>query len=209
MSLAPKHDIDPIKPTLALAAIFTGLCLVRLTILPAPYFDEVHYLPAAREILAGGDYINREHPMLGKTIMALGIWIIGDTPLGWRLLPVLAGAVTLFASMRAMWHATRTRFATLAFGVLLATGFMLLVQARIAMLDIFLVCFLSIAAWQFSSAIRRPEQGRLRLAATGAFLGLAMGVKWSAIPLAILPGLVFFLARLSAGEVGLEDHAAR
>ncbi len=200
MSQAPDHDADPTKATLALAAVFAGLCAVRLSALPAPYFDEVHYLPAAREILAGGDYINREHPLLGKSIMAAGLGLFGDTPLGWRLFPLLAGTITLIASMRAMWHATRTSFATLAFGVLLASGFILLVQSRIAMLDIFMICFLSLAAWQFSAAVRRPEQGRIRLAATGIFLGLAMGAKWSAIPVGVLPGLAFFAARLSAGR---------
>lgn len=200
MSEAPDHDADPILPALALAGVFAVLGTMRLTTLQTPYFDEVHYLPAAREILNGGDYINREHPLLGKTVMAAGIGIFGDSPLGWRILPLLAGVITLLASMRAMWHATRTRFATLAFGVLLVTGFMLLIQSRIAMLDIFMLCFLSLAAWQFSAAIRRPEQGRWRLAATGIFLGLAMGAKWSAIPIAILPGLTFFVARLSAGR---------
>lgn len=200
MSQAPVHPRDPIWPTLALAAVFALVCAIRLTALPAPYFDEVHYLPAAREILSGGDYINREHPLLAKTIIAAGIALFGDTPLGWRLFPLLAGAITLIASMRAMWHATRTRFATLAFGILLASGFMLLVQSRIAMLDIFMACFLSLAAWQFSVAIRRPENGRKALALTGIFLGAAMAAKWNAIPLAMVPGLVFFIARLTAGR---------
>ena len=200
MSQAPAQPRDPIGPTLALATIFAGLCAIKLTTLAEPYFDEVHYLPAAREMLAGGAYINREHPLLGKTIIAAGIGLLGDTPLGWRLFPLLAGVVTLTASMRAMWHASLSRFATLAFGVLLASGFMLLVLARIAMLDIFMACFLSLAAWQFAAAIRKPEQGRWRLLLTGLFLGAAMAAKWNAIPLAMVPGIAFFAARLSAGR---------
>lgn len=200
MSEAPVHPQDPLGATLAIAAIFGALGAIRLTVLQAPYFDEVHYLPAAREILAGGDYINREHPLLGKTIIAFGIAIFGDSPLGWRLLPLLAGVVTLIASMRAMWHATRTRFATLAFGILLASGFMLLVQSRLAMLDIFMACFISLAAWQFSAAIRRPEHGRRALVLTGLFLGAAMAAKWNAITLAMVPGVIFFGARLLAGR---------
>ena len=113
MSEAPDHDADPILPALALAGVFAVLGTMRLTTLQTPYFDEVHYLPAAREILNGGDYINREHPLLGKTVMAAGIGIFGDSPLGWRIFSLLAGVITLLASMRAMWHATRTRFATL------------------------------------------------------------------------------------------------
>ena len=200
MSQAPAQPRDPIGPTLVLATIFAGLCAIRLATLAEPYFDEVHYLPAARELLAGGAYINREHPLLGKTFIAAGIALFGDTPLGWRFFPLLAGVITLIASMRAMWHASLSRFATLAFGVLLASGFMLLVLARIAMLDIFMACFLSLAAWQFGAAIRKPEQGRWRLLLTGVFLGAAMAAKWNAIPVAMVPGVAFFVARLSAGR---------
>ena len=56
--------------------------------------------------------------------------------------------------------------ATLAFGVLLATGFPLFVQARIAMLDVFFVAFLALALWQCAAAVREPENGRWRLALT-------------------------------------------
>ena len=200
MSQAPLQPRDPLGLTLAIAALFGLLGAIRLTVLADPYFDEVHYLPAAREMLAGGAYINREHPLLGKTILAAGIALLGDNPLGWRAFPLLAGVAALFASMRAMWHASQARFATLAFGVLLASGFMLLVQARIAMLDIFMAAFLALAAWQFAAAIRKPEQGHWRLAATGLCLGAAMAAKWNAIPLSMAPGIAFFLARLAAGR---------
>ena len=131
MSEAPAHPKDPLVVSLALGAVFALLCAARLTTLQAPFFDEVHYLPAAREMLAGGDYINKEHPLLGKSIIAAGIALFGDTPLGWRIFPLLAGVITLIACMRAMWHATRTPFASLSFGIVLASGFMLLVQKSI------------------------------------------------------------------------------
>ena len=102
--------------------------------------------------------------------------------------------------MRALWHTSLDRYATLSFGVLLATGFALFVHARLAMLDIFMVAFLCLAAWQFAAAIREPERGRWRLALCGIALGLAMGSKWNAVPLAMVPGLTFFAARLSAGR---------
>jgi dolichyl-phosphate-mannose--protein O-mannosyl transferase len=86
------------------------------------------------------------------------------------------------------------------FGVLLATGFHLFVMSRIAMLDIFMAAFLAVAAWQFSAAVREPETGRWRLALSGIAIGCALGAKWNAIPLAMLPGLAFFAARLSAGR---------
>lgn len=195
---------DPWIWCLGLALVFGILAAIRLTIPSQAYFDEVHYLPAARELLAiaqgTGQYINREHPLLGKELLALGIWLFGDTPLGWRIMPLLAGIVALVASMRALWHASHDRYATVAYGVLLVSGFHLFIFTRIAMLDIFMAAFLALAAWQFAAAIRKPEQGRWRLALTGVAIGGMLASKWSAAPLALVPGLVFFLARFSAGR---------
>ncbi|MEM7702957.1 MAG: phospholipid carrier-dependent glycosyltransferase [Pseudomonadota bacterium] len=201
----PQGDADPWLWCLVLPILFGMLASIRLTIPSSPYFDEVHYLPAARELLkigaeGGAKLLNPEHPMLGKEFIALGIALFGDTPLGWRIPSLIAGIFALGAGMRAVWHTSRDRFATLAFGVLLATGFQLFVHARLAMLDIFMVAFLALAAWHFAAAIREPERGRWRLALTGIALGLAMSAKWNAVPLAMVPGLTFFAARLSAGR---------
>lgn len=183
-----------------LTGAFWALLLVRLSIPSKPYFDEVHYLPAAREYWQLGKYVNREHPLLGKELIALGMQLFGDRPLGWRIFPSLAGALTLFAGMRAIWFAAQSRFATIAYGLLLATGFYIFVNARIAMLDIFMLAFTALAYWQLAAAVREPERGRIRLAAAGAALGLALASKWNAAPLALLPGLAFFALRLRAGR---------
>ncbi len=196
---------DPRAWCIALPLAFGTLASIRLGIPSAPYFDEVHYLPAARDLLAvfsGGEapYVNREHPLLGKTLIATGIALLGDNPIGWRIMSLLAGMAALFFAMRAIWHASHDRYAVIAYGMLLATGFPLFVQSRIAMLDIFMVAFLALAAWQFAAAIREPERGRWRLALTGIAIGCALGSKWNAVPLAVVPGIVFFAARLSAGR---------
>jgi dolichyl-phosphate-mannose--protein O-mannosyl transferase len=196
---------DPWLWCLALPALFAALASIRLTIPSGPLFDEVHYLPAAREFLEigserGGQYLNREHPLLGKLLIALGIHWLGDNPLGWRIMPLIAGTLALGASMRALWHASEDKLATILFGVLLLTGFHFFIHARIAMLDIFMAAFLALAAWQFAAACREPETGRWRLVLTGLALGAAMGAKWNAVPLAMVPGLTFFAARLAAGR---------
>src|SRR6188474_1696483 len=119
----PRHrSNDPIAWTALTALVFLGLCFVRLTVPSTPFFDEIHYLPAARAILALSHPANPEHPPLGKELLALGIALFGDRPLGWRIMPVLFGTLGLFAAMRALWLASGSRFATLAFGVLLATS---------------------------------------------------------------------------------------
>ncbi|HEU4820707.1 MAG TPA: phospholipid carrier-dependent glycosyltransferase [Qipengyuania sp.] len=191
---------DPLGWCLALALAFWALLLVRLTMPAKPYFDEVHYLPAAREYWALGKFVNREHPLFGKELIALGMQLFGDRPLGWRIFPSLAGALTLFAAMRALWFASQSRFATIAYGFLLASGFYIFVNARIAMLDIFMVAFTALAYWQLAAAVREPEKGRFHLAFAGVALGLALASKWNAAPLAVLPGLAFLAIRFRAGR---------
>ena len=185
---------DPLRATLALTALFAVLCGIRLTLPSITYFDEVHYVPAAKALLEGTGYVNREHPLLGKQLMALGIMIFGDNAFGWRVMPYLAGILAFFAMMRAFWLASLSRFASSMFGFLIITGFMLMVHSRLAMLDIFMVASLAVAAWQFAGSLREPETAHRRLLFTGIALGAAMASKWNAIPLAMVPGLVFFAA---------------
>jgi len=198
MSSPPHHPRDPVGWCAGLALAFLALAFVRLGLPSKPYFDEIHYLPAARALLAGSDWLNREHPMFGKELLAAGIALFGDHPWAWRLPSALAGAFALWAATRALWFASLSRFATVAYGVLLATGFIVFVHARIAMLDMFMVALLALAFWQSAAAVREPEHGRRSLAIAGVALGLAIGTKWNAIPLAPLPGLAFLAVRVHA-----------
>ncbi len=204
MNAPSGHSRDPARWCAAIALAFFALCLVRLEIPSKPYFDEIHYLPAARALLEGEGWLNREHPMLAKTLIAAGIALVGDTPWGWRLPSALAGALALHASMRALWFASLRRFAVIAYGLLLASGFFLFVHARIAMLDGFMIAALAVAFWHCAAAVREPERGRRCLAIAGVALGLALGAKWNAAALAPLPGLAFLAVRLRAkGLAGL------
>lgn len=206
MSQAPDHPRDPLAWNLAIALAFLALAAIRLTIPSKPFFDEVHYLPAARAMLALSHPVNVEHPPLGKELIGLGIGLFGDNPLGWRIMPLLFGTLGLFAGMRALWFASCSRFASLAAGVLLGTDFMWFVMSRIAMLDVFMASLVMVALWAFAGALRENETGRRRLALAGVALGLAMAAKWNAAPLAVLPGITFAAVRLrESGWRGLSS----
>ena len=196
---APK-PADPVGLTLAITAAFFGLTLWRLTVPPGLYFDEVHYVPAARILLDLEGWPNAEHPPLGKLIIAAGIAVLGDSPLGWRLPSALAASLALFAFTRALWFASERRPATIGYALLLASGFQLFVHARIAILDGFFIAFLSLALWQAAGAVRQPETGRWRLAVCGTAIGAALATKWTMIPFAPLFGLAFLAARMGAGR---------
>lgn len=200
MQPPPERSSDPLLATLALCLLFLALSLWQIAIPSRPYFDEVHYLPAARALLGGSEWLNPEHPPLGKIILAAGIGLFGDTPLGWRILPAIFGTIALYAFSRALWEASRSRFATLAYCWLLGTGFFLIIHARIAMLDVFMVAFMALCLWQCARAVRAPEEGRKRLFLAGLALGAALATKWNAVPLAVVPGLAFLACRIGAGR---------
>jgi dolichyl-phosphate-mannose--protein O-mannosyl transferase len=74
--------------------------LVGVTTPEKFYFDEVHYVPAARQMLEPvmpQPMLNPMHPPLAKQLIALSIHMFGDGPLGWRYPAVLFGALALVA----------------------------------------------------------------------------------------------------------------
>ena len=200
MIWAPAHPRDPWKWNIVLALAFLGLASVRIGVPTTPYFDEIHYIPAARSFLELQRAVNLEHPPLAKLIIAGGIAMFGDDPLGWRVMSLLFGTLALLAGMRAMWFASMTRAASLLTGIFAATNFLLIVHSRIAMLDVFMVAFVMLALWMCAGAVRQNETARWRLALAGASMGAAMACKWGAIPLAVLPGLAFLIARIWSGR---------
>lgn len=197
LTQTPATDRDPLWWCAILALAFLALCWHDLGIPSGIYFDEVHYVKAARELLELRR-ANSEHPMLGKALLAGAIWLLGDTALSWRVPSALMGAIGLFAFGRLMWLASLSRFATLAAMLLAATNFLWFIHSRIAMLDMTMACLGMVGLWQFAGAARaaRPAAARVRLAASGLFLGLALGAKWSIAPAAMLPGLMFLAMRL-------------
>ena len=193
---------DPLAWCAGIALGFLALVCHRLTLPSVIYFDEVHYVPAARKMLAWVS-ANPEHPLLGKEIIAASIWWLGDRPLAWRLPSALFGAFGLFAFGRLVWWASLRRFAALAAMLLLATSFAWFIQSRIAMLDMIMAALGMAALWQVAAAVRRPTRWvRARLAMAGVLLGLSMGTKWSFAPAALLPGIAFLALRL-------RDHGRR
>ncbi len=193
-SALPKQQ-DPFGWCVLIALAFLALAFHRLGIPTKMYFDEVHYVPAARKLL---ELVraNPEHPLLGKELIAAAIALGGDRPLVWRIPSALFGALGLFAFARVMWWASQRRFATLAAMLLVATDFAWFIQSRIAMLDMIMASLAMVALWMLAAAIRQPARARWRIALAGVCLGLALGTKWSIAPLVVLPGLTFLILKV-------------
>lgn len=179
----------PLPLAILIALLAETLFLVRLGVPSIPVFDETHYLPAARTLLSLSHPANTEHPLLGKTLIAAGIALFGDTPFGWRFFSTLAGTaivVSGFAILQLAYGRVRTSSTGAA---LLLVGCTVYVQARIAMLDGFMAAFVLIGIALFCWAMR--DGGWIRLLGAAACVGLAVACKWTALPYVGLGGLVF------------------
>lgn len=183
---------------LLLAIAAEAIFLVRLSVPHMTVFDEVHYLPAARAMLALSGPANVEHPPLGKELIAIGIALFGDTPFGWRFMSTLAGSATV-AGVFALAHLLTGRMrAGLVAAACALLGFTVYVQARIAMLDTFMVAFLTWAIVVLGWSMRR--RGRSAWIAGAVLLGLATACKWAAAP---------YVAFAAAAFVHLKREDAR
>ena len=179
-------------------AILIGLAaeilfLVRLSVPHKPVFDETHYLPAARTLLALSHPANTEHPLLAKSLIAAGIGLFGDTPFGWRFFSTLAATAVVvgtFAILQLLYGRVRT---SAVGAVLTVLSFTVYVQARIAMLDGYMAAFVVVGGALWLWAMRRGGWGRWLGAA--ACFGLAVGCKWTALPYGGLAGLVFLMLK--------------
>lgn len=183
----------PVPLAILIGGLAEALFLVRLGVPSVPVFDETHYLPAARALRALSHPANMEHPLLGKTLIAAGMALFGDTAVGWRFFSTLAATAVVvsgFAILQLLFGRARTSATGAA---LLLLAFTVYVQARIAMLDGFMAGFvmagLALACWAWR------DGGWGKWLGAGACLGLAVGCKWVALPYAGLTGLTFLFLK--------------
>lgn len=208
---------------IALVLLMLVAGVLRLSGLSEPrelIFDETYYArDACWYVEASPDVCERAadapevHPPLGKWLIGIGIKLTGfdcpdpavcrgsTTSFGWRVMPAIAGVVTvglLFLLARRLFRSTLA--ATVA-GGLLAFDLLHFVQSRTSMLDIFIPMF-GVAGFLFLVMDRdrsledTPERSRWdrpwRLAAGAAF-GAAIATKWSG-GLFLIAGLVLTVA---------------
>ncbi len=199
--LAPEPVRTGRSAALIAGVLFFGSLALFVVDLGSPtkiYFDETWYVPAAREWLATGNMLHPEHPPLAKLLIAASIGLFGDTPFGWRAFSALFGALTLTGVF--YWTLALAGNLKAALWAAAATFFnqILYVQARIAMLDVFLFAFIVAALAAFTYSLKTPERARAIAAAIGAGLafGLAGACKLSGF--FALPGLIALMIILAA-----------
>lgn len=174
-------------------------------------FDEVHYVPAAKQMLepgTPGPLLNPMHPPLAKQMMAWSIRIFGDGPLGWRYPSVLFGALAIVAMYLCGLVLFASQGAALATAALTFLNQMVFVQSRIAMLDIYALTFdlFGIAAFLHGFRSKRPE---IPFALSGLAFGLAGACKWSGFfPLGVCIAIVALVRLLQGWRTQFADADA-
>jgi dolichyl-phosphate-mannose-protein mannosyltransferase len=169
---------------LALYLLAQVVFVIRISQPSSYVFDEFHYIPAAKAFLSLSNNRNWEHPPLGKLFIGAGIALLGDEPLGWRFFSTVFGALIVVGMY--LWALAIFREQRLAVWVALIAlvNQFLYVMARVAMLDVFMVCFMVWGLAAFSAAWesgRDAGSTRRLLLFAGVMFGLATAVKWEGL----------------------------
>ena len=181
-----RSSISVAASSIAAIVIFVIAHVALLAGITTPgkfVFDEVHYVPAARQMLEPvmpDPVLNPMHPPLGKQMIAASIRIFGDNALGWRYPGALFGALAVVAVYLCGLVLFSAQPPAIACALIAFFNQMLFVMARTAMLDIFALGFglFGIAAFLHGFGKERPH-GLFAMA--GASFGCAAACKWSGL----------------------------
>ena len=143
------------------------------------YFDEIYHVRTAWEHLNRIWPYELSHPPLGKSIIGLGIRLLGMTPFGWRFMGTLFGVLmlpVLYLFAKRLFGG----YAVPCLGtLLLASDFLHYVQTRIATIDSFAVFFILCMYLFFYEYCRRDSLPALALC--GLSFGLGCATKWTCL----------------------------
>jgi dolichyl-phosphate-mannose--protein O-mannosyl transferase len=186
------HSFDRLDFFILLGILLVSL-FVRAYGLSHPariYFDETHYVPAARAYLSPtAQDPNYIHPPVAKEIMAFFMRIFGDWAVGWRAGSLFLGMVMIVVMYLLGLSMFKNRFAAAVSCYLVGVEFLHIAQSRIATLDIYIACFILLGfyfSWLYIDS--RPDGGPggdrrsyRHLMWSAFFFGLATAVKLSGL----------------------------
>ena len=172
--------------TICAVALGVWARLYHLGFPPKIMWDEKYFPVMANKFLHGA-YQFDLHPPLGKFILAVGITLFGDEPLGWRIMPALFGLALLPLAAVLGWYCLKERVGAMLLTIFFAVETIFIVHSRVGVMDIFLVFFV-LATFLAALWAQRNRQ----VIWPSVLLGLAIAVKWAAFPVAIPAGYVLW-----------------
>ena len=186
----PGKVLSATDPACTAAPPINGTCYE-----PIPT-DEVHYIPDSRDVIRYGTESDTRvsaedgayvvHPPVGKWFIAAGMKLFGDKPFGWRFFGAVFGTLSVLIMYLLALRLWASPWWAAAAGTLLAADGLWFVQARTAMLDIYVAVFVLAGVWLLvvDRDVTHPDHHGLRWwrIGAGAMFGLALASKWDALP---------------------------
>ncbi|HEY9753062.1 MAG TPA: phospholipid carrier-dependent glycosyltransferase [Coleofasciculaceae cyanobacterium] len=161
-------------------------------------FDEVYFVKFAHNYLTQTPFFDA-HPPLSKYLIAVGMWIGNQLPLGqnavnslagapystwsYRWLNALTGSLVPLVAMGLAYQLTRRLSYVLISGWFMALDGLFLVESRYGLNNVYLVLFGLLGEWFFLLALGRetPEKRRFWLAMAGVAFAASASVKWNGL----------------------------
>ena len=207
-----ETSVQPrIRRRLAVTSLVLGVIALALFVAgignPARgYYDEGLYVPVAKAFLNNAPDPSPYGPPLGKFLVAIGIKLVGDNPLGWRIAGAVCGSLTLVAVFLWTYLLSKDYGIACIAAVLTLVNNFLFVMSRVAMMDVFLVFFLLWGLVAYTAALEldlSAAKRRILLYCSGISIGLAGACKWNAVDtLAVLLLTSFVLFLISKRPFG-------
>lgn len=143
-------------------------------------FDEVYYAGSAYEFLNGMEMFETTHPPMGKILIAIGEWLFGVNPFGWRFVCAVFGTLMLPLMCWFLYRIFKNSQIALIGTALLGLDFMHYTLSRIATLDT-IIAFFILAMFAFMWRILERAQKELdqeRKTPSAGLLGLMVVCAW-------------------------------
>ena len=168
------------------------------TYLDQSYFDEVYHPRNANEIADGQYMYASVHPLLGTSLIALSIKLLGNNPLAWRLPGAIFGILLVPLFYMLIKELFQRRNSAILGTILLDVEFMHLTTSRIATLEPFSVFFIILMFYYMIRYVNThfyDTATKYRfslLARCGISMGLGIATKWTACYSAVGLAILFF-----------------
>lgn len=161
-------------------------------------FDEIYYAKTALDYLHKIAPTLSENPHLSTFIIAAGIAMFGETPFGWRIMPLLCGTLVLVIIYLFALQLFHQRKISLIAAFLLTFDFMHFSINRYALIEpevTLFICLEYYFLYQYilaNSALNFKSASRNMLY-VGICLGLGLACKWTALFTLIPIGIIILL----------------
>lgn len=175
----------------------TSLIPKKISYMNSLYFDEVYFARSAYEYTHGLDAFEWSHPPVAKLIMSIPVLIFGFSPFTVRLMGNIAGILLIPIMYILCKKLFKNRKYALLGAIIMMFDNFHFADTRIALSDSFQILFILLSVIFMVNYFNLGKKDSFKkktinLLLSGLFIGLAIGVKWNALYVALGLAIVFF-----------------